>query len=431
MRRVIIKARVVRQFGGKASVAGHLKYIAREGVGREGEAGQLYDTEHENADSEPFEKNCKGDRHHFRFIVSPEDGDKLKDLKPFVRDLMATAEQDLGTKLEWVAVDHYDTGYPHSHIIMRGKNDKGEDLIIPRDYISSGLRMRASELVTMELGPEAKHEVEARLVREVTSERLTSLDRSLRFKAVNGAVSLEKIYTSPSALPKPELLVRRLKYLEHLSLAAKRNPREWKLDDAMEKQLSRLSQRGDIIKSLNRKLMKEGWQHRAEEIAALKPSRILKNKLQGQVLVVMRHNELMDEETLVIEDKQKKLHAITVQAKDLPSHSLMPGTRIKLESVHPEPKPSDHTINKVAKENGGIYSAELHAQFDPTARPEYIGAHVRRLETLRRVGVVMKGTDKTWKVPKDYLDQARAFEIKKLRSTQISIAVLQRTIKMD
>src|SRR3546814_13655226 len=70
------------------------------------------------------------DRHQFRFIVSPEDGADYEDLKPLTRRLMTRMEEDLGTKLDWVAVDHFNTGHPHTHIILRGRDEKGADLII-------------------------------------------------------------------------------------------------------------------------------------------------------------------------------------------------------------------------------------------------------------------------------------------------------------
>ncbi len=72
---------------------------------------------------------------------------------------MRQMESDLGTKLDWVAADHFNTGHPHSHIVVRGKDDQGKDLVIARDYIAHGIRARASELITRELGPESELEV--------------------------------------------------------------------------------------------------------------------------------------------------------------------------------------------------------------------------------------------------------------------------------
>ena len=55
---------------------------------------------------------------------------------------MRQMEEDLGTKLDWVAADHFNTGHPHSHIVVRGRDDEGNDLVIVRDYISHGMRAR-------------------------------------------------------------------------------------------------------------------------------------------------------------------------------------------------------------------------------------------------------------------------------------------------
>src|SRR3546814_17803840 len=92
---------------------------------------------------------------------------------------MTQMEEDLGTKLEWVAVDHYNTGHPHSHIILRGKDDQGQDLVIAREYITKGLRERAAELVTLDLGPRSDLEIENPLRHEVEQERLTRIDRRM------------------------------------------------------------------------------------------------------------------------------------------------------------------------------------------------------------------------------------------------------------
>ena len=92
---------------------------------------------------------------------------------------MARMEEDLGTKLDWVAVDHFNTGHPHTHVIVRGKDDRGQDLIIAREYISHGMRQRASEIVTLDLGPRTDLEIEQKRAQEMTKDRLTTLDRQL------------------------------------------------------------------------------------------------------------------------------------------------------------------------------------------------------------------------------------------------------------
>ncbi|MBB4633903.1 hypothetical protein [Sphingosinicella soli] len=142
-RRVIVKMRLVMLAGkGLGGARAHLGYIQRDGVTRAGEPGALYSEGRDAVDGKAFLERAGGDRHQFRFIVSAEDADQYPDLKPFVRRLMRQMEQDLGTRLDWVAVDHFNTGHPHTHVILRGRDDRGADLVIARDYISHGLRAR-------------------------------------------------------------------------------------------------------------------------------------------------------------------------------------------------------------------------------------------------------------------------------------------------
>jgi hypothetical protein len=106
---------------------------------------------------------------------------------------MDQASRDLGTRLDWVAVDHWNTEHPHIHILVRGRADDGSDLVISRDYIGSGLRARAGDLVTRELGPRSELEVRRGLEAEVKAERWTRLDRSLAREAGRGeAIALAK-----------------------------------------------------------------------------------------------------------------------------------------------------------------------------------------------------------------------------------------------
>jgi type IV secretory pathway VirD2 relaxase len=156
---VVIKARVVRHHGsrfGSAPLSKHVSYLRREGVTRNGADARMFDARCETADERAFAERCEDDRHHFRFIVSPEDAAEMTELRGFTRELMADAEHDLGTKLDWVAVDHWNTDNPHVHVLVRGRADNDEDLVISRGYMSRGFRARAEERVTLELGPRSE-----------------------------------------------------------------------------------------------------------------------------------------------------------------------------------------------------------------------------------------------------------------------------------
>src|SRR5690606_26511850 len=125
--------------------------------------GELYDARGDVADGRTFLDRADGDRHQFRFIVSPEDGAQYEDLKSVTRRLMSQMETDLGTKLDWVAVDHFNTGHPHTHILVRGKDDNDKGRVIARSYITDGIRERASDIVSFDLGARTALEVEQAL----------------------------------------------------------------------------------------------------------------------------------------------------------------------------------------------------------------------------------------------------------------------------
>src|SRR4029450_6143772 len=180
------KARVVRHHGARfrsAPLSKHITYLKRDGVTRDGAEARMFDAASDKVDERAFAERCRDDRHHFRFIISPEDAAELGDLRTFTRELMSDVARDLGTKLDWIAVDHWNTDNPHVHVLIRGRAEDGQDLVISRDYISRGFRDRAAERVTLELGPRSEQEINSSLVREVEAERWAGLDRALRAMA--------------------------------------------------------------------------------------------------------------------------------------------------------------------------------------------------------------------------------------------------------
>ena len=96
-----------RQFVGAKAVDAHLRYLERDGVTKDGEKGQVYSGERDVEDGRAFLERGRDDRHQFRFIVSAENGAELYDPRQTIRDLMKQMETDLGTKLDWIAVDHH------------------------------------------------------------------------------------------------------------------------------------------------------------------------------------------------------------------------------------------------------------------------------------------------------------------------------------
>ncbi|WP_324828820.1 relaxase/mobilization nuclease domain-containing protein [Qipengyuania zhejiangensis] len=261
-RRVLVKARVVRHVGTRfsaAPLARHVSYLKRDGVTRDGKDAELFGSDGASVDGTAFAERCADDRHHFRFIVSPEDAGDLADVRAFTRELMTDMAQDLGTRLDWVAVDHWNTDNPHIHILLRGKADDGRDLVIDKDYIRQGMRGRAEERVTMELGPRSEREIDRVLAREVGVDRWTSLDRRLQRMAdeLGGVIDLRRDpLQGQSALDRH--LIGRADKLERLGLATSIAPACWSLKPDIEPTLRQLGVRGDIIKTMHRAMTELG-----------------------------------------------------------------------------------------------------------------------------------------------------------------------------
>ena len=252
-RRVTIKARVVRQRAGAAPLSTHLAYLQRDGVSRDGSPGEMFDRDQGGVDPRDFAERCSGDRHHFRFIVSPEDGATIDNLRPFTRELMRDMAQDLSTRLDWIAVEHRNTAHPHVHVLVRGRTDDGQNLVIARDYIREGMRARAERLLTIELGPRTEREQRRALDAQITADRLTPLDRGLVRMADerHGIVDLRPRRDGPAS-DFDAARLGRMRKLEGLGLAVPVGPAQWRIGDGTESTLQALGERGDIIKRLHR-----------------------------------------------------------------------------------------------------------------------------------------------------------------------------------
>ena len=173
---------------------------------------------------------------------------------------MQDVERDLGTRLDWVAIDHWNTDNPHVHVLIRGRADDGQDLVISRDYISRGFRDRAAERVTVEFGPRSEHEIRTALEKEVEAERWTSIDRALRDVADDGGGVAD---LRPGGDDDPEmrrLMLGRAAKLERLGLAEQVGPAQWTLKAGIEPTLRDLGVRGDIIKTMHRAMSGEDRQ---------------------------------------------------------------------------------------------------------------------------------------------------------------------------
>ena len=420
-RRAVVKASLIRLQGKAGQVArAHMRYIQRDGVTREGLPGELYGPETDRADGDDFLKRTAGDRHQFRCIVSAEDGAEYPDLKPYVRRLMTQVEQDLGTKLDWVAVDHFNTERPHTHIVLRGVDDRGDNLIIAREYIAHGLRERASELVTLDLGPRTDQEIEARLRLDVDQERLTAIDRRL-LRRMDGEREVSAADNDPL---QQSVAAGRLRKLKAMDLAEDIGGGRYRLAEGLEDTLRRMGERGDIVRLMQRELT-------ARRLDRAGVEQVVTTTLSEPIVGRMIHRGFSDEHRdrhyLMIDGTDGRVHYVDVGRGD-GTPSAPEGATIRIEPTKLSATQADRTVAAIARANGGRYSVDLHLAHDPSASEAFATSHVRRLEAMRRAGAGPERlADGSWEISDDHLAQAEAFAQRQQRDRPVTLSVLSRT----
>ncbi|MDA5193697.1 DUF3363 domain-containing protein [Govanella unica] len=427
-RRVIIKTRLVRLSSGRqAAVRAHLRYIQRDGVSRTNDPGELYDCSSDAADGKAFLDRGEGDRHQFRFIVSAEDAAELDDQKPFIRDLMAAMEKDLGTRLDWVAVDHFNTDNPHTHILLRGKDERGQDLIIARDYIREGMRRRASELITLELGPQTELEIRRKLERQVAQDRFTDLDRDLLRSAADGIVDLRAMPEPARDRHKRLQKIGRLQVLAERGLALEIKTGRWTLSPKLEETLRQAGERGDIIKTMHRALAD---QKQSRAIVSFDIHHDISSEHPMTGLLIgkgVAGDGLGDRLHLVIDGSDGRVHYLELPEAacgDIPRGSLVEVVRTRQQA-----RAADRTIADLARQNESLYEPAVHLLMARERIPVpgdnhegYVEAHVRRLEALRRTGIVERLGPDCWRIPEDYELRAEAHD--RSRNQQVRLRLL-------
>lgn len=427
-RRVTVKARVVKLAGKAGAVGVHLRYLERDGVSREGDRGRFYSTFANEADARAFAERGVDDRHQFRLIVAPEDGPAFDHLRDFTRDLMAKMEEDLGTTLDWVAVDHFDTGHPHSHILIRGITEDGKTLNIAGDYIAHAIRYRASEIMTRALGPQSEIEVRQQLALEVDAERLTRLDRMMLAQAKDHVIDLRQMEGQPALDPSHrQLLVARARVLERMELAEQAGPLSWSLAPHMEKTLTDMGMRGDIIRLMHREMTK------AKEAPHVDAQSYVVHGVDGETVQmtgpvigkVMKRGAADDDHErryLIVDGIDGRSHYVDIGASAEPTPI---GGMVSLTPRQAEPRIVDRTVAEIAQAHAGRYSVDIHLAHDAMATEEFAQTHVRRLEAIRKAtGKPEREPDGTWKIGPDHLDSVRAYEQRKLRAEPVKVEML-------
>ena len=242
--------------------AAHGKYLEREGAQKEGETGQGFDASRDDVSlsSTMHRWQMEGDPRLFKIVVSPEDGDRLH-LQSYTREFMSRLQSHVGKDLEWAAVDHYNTGHPHAHVVLRGK----DNLQISPDLIRNGMRKIAEEIATERLGYKSELEIQKSKEKEIDARQFTSIDKDIQARQMRGPDPALTYVTEERLTPDAKhpdfvaqrLRIRRLEVLERLGVAEKVGGMTWALDAGWDKALKDLQvlQRRTAMVTQGRALM--------------------------------------------------------------------------------------------------------------------------------------------------------------------------------
>src|SRR5947207_1697977 len=305
--RSTVKASYSRN-GRSASWAAHGTYLAREGAQRGGGKGRGFSAEQEGIDLPATLRSWQraGDERLWKLIVSPEHAERL-DLKAHTRALVSHMERDLGTRLEWVAIDHYNTDNPHVHLLVRGRDARGQGLQIHPDYLRQGIRRRSQDLATQALGYRSEREIVQARGQSIERLHFTEVDRALiRHGGTRGLVTLDgRLPRSPATREFRRQELRRLQVLEGLGLAEKVWTRTWRLSPQLEATLRQAQITGDIIKARARHQARLSDPHVPVAVTEIEPGTVITGRVVGTGLA----DELRDKRYLLLETRDR-LHYI-------------------------------------------------------------------------------------------------------------------------
>lgn len=363
--RVIVKALVSRHKPGKArgSIARHASYLGRESASADGQPGVFYNGSNEQVNARKEVAEWAEDRHHFRLIVSPEQGADIPDMTAYVRETMRRVQRDLGTSVQWVAVNHHNTDNPHAHVMIRGKREDGSDLVIPRRYISYGIRDRAAEVATELLGERSPEQVRTARAKEVEAERFTSLDRMIERHLEAGKIDVSPARHIGFGAEDRQLVVSRLQFLERMDLAHKGRGTQWGLDASFKQNLRELGARNDIIKQVYSSLGSEAGRDERMNAGAAPSAPV-----SGVVIAKGSPDEIGEDRFVVVRDAGGRPHYGRIREGEA-FRDLRVGSIAELGADTDRRRQVVEQIVAVARAGGGIYSAALHEAFLRESQP--------------------------------------------------------------
>lgn len=191
--------------------------------------------------------------------------------------------------------------------------------------------------------------------------------------------------------------------------------------DGLEDTLRRMSERGDIIRLIQRELTAR-WLDRPGVDQAVTTE--LHDQVVGRLIQRGFSDEYRDRRYVMIDGVDGRVHYVDIGRGDAVP-SLPDNATVRIDAVKAGVTQADRAIDTIAGAHGGRYSIDLHLRHDPQAGEAFATSHVRRLEAMRRAGAGPERlADGSWLIPEDHLARAEAFAHRQLRDRPAVLALL-------
>ncbi len=424
--KVVLKASFIKHTDGKGikKLKAHLSYLVRSGVGLEDSLEndkelkfQLKDKELSRKDLSKLIDSWSTDPYHFRFIISPDRASDL-DLDRYTKSVVKRLSRDLETNLEYFSVAHYNTDNQHVHLVLRGLDDRGNPLVINKDYIKHGMRNACELEATLSLGKEPYSNRLKRILLEVYKPKLTLIDRRLvKLSRVSkdGKLKLEIPKKGSNELSRIyfEANIKRLHFLRSINLASEDKKGRWSLKRDLEKTLYKLGRKEEIRERLANKLIKAKHLRICDEQIALK------DRVSGVVLDRGVDNEFNDNKYILLETDNGFNH-YQVLSKYSEDKEVKIGQRVEITPDNRSIK-TDQTIIRFTK-NGEFnlesFSAEVSQKVEQgtwnisVSLNAYLAKYAQRLKALNDSGIISKRDNNKYLIPKDLINRVQDLELK-------------------
>ena len=327
-------------------------------------------------------------------MLSPDDASELADLRDVTRDVMTGLAAQLEGELDWVAVDHANTGRLHTHVVLRGRDTEGRPLQWDPRRLHREVRGRAMAALMRELGLDSERMLRERLRAEARSQQLTGLDLGLVERARGHPVDLRARPRGREERLARARAIDRVRTLSRMGLAREFAPLQWQLAPQLLPTLRAMGRRRETYRLLERVLANAGL-HRPVRDRSIAGDGVPRTPVVGALLDHGRRAGAAATPYVVVDATDGRVWYADVT--HLPG-GLRRGAIVELAAAYPGLAAVDRAIEADTAARNGIWRAGRSGHEDAD----------QRVRALARAGLAMPDGPGRWRVAGETVERIRA-----------------------